>query len=626
MTIREATEHIETMLLSRADYHPFPKYGESGWDRLPQEAVNSIVGRAEWLNEKPWEALPATLFMEYAKTGNRTHFEKVHFEHRGRLRTLVAAECIEHKGRFIDQIVNGIWAICEETTWAIPAHRGDYSAPNHALVDVEHEKITLDLFAAETGATMAWTLYFLGDQLREISCEIPDRIEYEIEKRIFIPYLTRVDYFWMGLGHNNPVNNWNPWINENVLAAALIACRDEEMRVNLARKIGRSAQRFLDFYAEDGGCDEGPSYFGVAGASMMDVLELYEEATNGKINLFGETLIRNMADYIRHVHIAGDYFVNFADAPMRIGSCCEELLMRVAKKTGNDALWQFARMRLAHNRALRPDQSLIGGTYYTHRTLRALFDWDESLYADQSDTASLGHWFGGIQVATARTAENRFDGLFLAAKGGCNAESHNHNDIGNYVLYAGGEPAIVDAGVGEYTRKTFSTERYTIWSMQSGWHNTAVLNGCDQHEGKAYAARDVSYSDDGRTMDFALDMAAAYVPEAKAEAYRREFVFDRAANTISVHDEVRLKTCDQPTRVPLLCAAAPQIEEGRAVIGQLELRYDPQLFTASVEEKPFNDSKLERIWQQKSLWRLTLTRREKAASDGWTLEYRMAKA
>ena len=97
--------------------------------------------------------------------------------------------------------------------------------------------------------------------------------------------------------------------------------------------------------------------------------------------------------------------------------------MRVAKKTGNDALWQFGRMRLAHNRARRPDQSLIKGTYYTQRTLRALFDWDESLYADQSDTASLGHWFGGIQVATARTEENRFDGLFLAAKGGCNAES-----------------------------------------------------------------------------------------------------------------------------------------------------------------------------------------------------------
>ena len=62
------------------------------------------------------------------------------------------------------------------------------------------------------------------------------------------------------------------------------------------------------------------------------------------------------------------------------------------------------------------------------------------------------------------------------------------------------------------------------------------------------------------------------------------------------------------------------------MIGRLELTYDPQMFTASIEEKPFNDAKLERIWQQKSLWRLTLTRREKAASDGWTLKYRMAKA
>lgn len=622
--LREATEHIESMLKSRAEFHPFPRYGEAGWQTLPQEAVNSIVGHAECLNEKDWPSLPATLFMQYTKMGNRSHFEKVHFERRGRLRTLVVAECIEHEGRFIDQIINGVWAICEETTWAVPAHIGKADDPNDALVDIERDPVTLDLFAAETGSLMAWTLYLLGEELGKICREIPARIEYELERRIFKPYLMRNDFFWMGLGSDRPVNNWNPWVNENVLSAALTSCRDEEMRLELVRKIARSADRFLAFYAEDGGCDEGPSYFGVAGASFMDVLELYMLATDGKINLFNETLIRNMADYIRHVHVSGDYFVNFADAPCRIASCSEELLLRVAEANGNDDLARFARMRLSKNRRNRADQTIIHGTYTLQRWLQALFNWDESRYTTQRDAASLGHWFGGIQVATARTQADSFEGLFLAAKGGCNAESHNHNDIGNYVIYAAGQPAIIDAGVGVYTKTTFSQLRYTIWSMQSGWHNTAVINGCDQHEGAEFAARDVAYSDDGKTMTLTMDMAAAYEDEACAERLERTFVFDRAAGTITVHDALALGECREETCLPLLCAEEPILTPGCAVIGKLALHYDAALFEAISEEKPLNDSHLEESWGRTSLWRLTLKRREKAVQDDWTLVYRLA--
>ena len=38
-------------------------------------------------------------------------------------------------------------------------------------------------------------------------------------------------------------------------------------------------------------------------------------------------------------------------------------------------------------------------------------------------------------------------------------------------------PVIIDAGVGTYTRQTFSSERYTIWTMQSNYHNLPMING-----------------------------------------------------------------------------------------------------------------------------------------------------
>ena len=623
--LEQAAQKIETMLLNREAFHPFPKYGEAGWDALPEEAKRVLVNRAELLAEKDWPALPATRYMDFVKNGDRSRYEAVYFERRIRLRCLTAAECVERKGRFLDAIIDGVWAVCEETTWAVPAHSAAFKPADQGLVDITRDRVTLDLFAAETGANLAWILYLIGDELNRACDAISRRVEYEIARRVTGPFLEFDDFWWMGLAHERPVNNWNPWINENVISCALVAERDEARRAAIVKKACVSAQRFLDNYAPDGGCDEGPSYFTVAGASLIDILEQLYLATDGRIDLFGEPLIQNMANYIRRVHIADDWFVNFADAPAHLTGVAEEALLRLARRTGNDALRDFCRMRMARHRDRRPYRFLTHSYQCAFRALAALFDWDEAAYDGAKDVASLSGWFGGIQVAAARAKEDSFDGLFLAAKGGHNAESHNHNDVGNYVIYAGGKPALVDAGVGTYTKKTFSDRRYEIWTMQSGWHNTAVINGQDQKNGRAYAARDVEYSDDGKTMRLSLDMRDAYGPEADAVSYRRLFTFDRAEGRVTVHDDVTLSACREPVRLPLLCAEEPVIGQGEARIGALRLRFDPALFTARAEEKPLADDRLETGWGRKSLWRLTFTRAACAEKDEWTLEYDMGE-
>ena len=73
--------------------------------------------------------------------------------------------------------------------------------------------------------------------------------------------------------------------------------------------------------------------------------------------------------------------------------------------------------------------------------------------------------------------EGSAEGLCLAAQGGTNGQSHNHNDVGNFVVYADGLPAIIDVGVETYTAKTFSSPRYGIWTMQSAYHNCPTIDG-----------------------------------------------------------------------------------------------------------------------------------------------------
>ena len=82
-------------------------------------------------------------------------------------------------------------------------------------------------------------------------------------------------------------------------------------------------------------------------------------------------------------------------------------------------------------------------------------------------------------------------GFYLAAKGGHNAESHNHNDVGNFIVYADGRPVLIDAGVGTYTAKTFSPQRYEIWTMQSAYHNLPTINGFLQKDGRQFRAENV---------------------------------------------------------------------------------------------------------------------------------------
>src|SRR5690606_35960735 len=65
-------------------------------------------------------------------------------------------------------------------------------------------------------------------------------------------------------------------------------------------------------------------------------------------------------------------------------------------------------------------------------------------------------WLNEIQVMAARDQGGVTDGFYLAAKGGNNHESHNHNDIGNFVVFVDGLPVIVDARVETYSAKTFS--------------------------------------------------------------------------------------------------------------------------------------------------------------------------
>ena len=104
------------MLAPRERFHPFPTVSERApWEALPTDARDALLEKGESQLKTAWEALPATLLLEYHRMGNRSHYEEADNRRRNKLRDLVIAECLEGKGRFADEISNGVWLTCEET-------------------------------------------------------------------------------------------------------------------------------------------------------------------------------------------------------------------------------------------------------------------------------------------------------------------------------------------------------------------------------------------------------------------------------------------------------------------------------------------------------------------------------
>jgi hypothetical protein len=589
---RYPLETVARLLLPRERWQPHPRPSDrAAWVSIPGDVRRLILERGESALAGQWAILPATLFLEYVRNGNRANFERVMRSRRERLQMLVLAECVENQGRFLDEIANGIWLISEESFWGYPAHIN-----NAGLPDVDEPII--DLFAAETGSLLAWVDYLLAPQLDTVHKRVGQRLRREIDRRILTPYERRNDFWWMGLEAERPMNNWNPWINSNCLACTLLIETNETRRAGLAAKIIRSVDRFLDSYHDDGGCDEGPSYWGHAGGSLFDNLELLLSASNRQIDCFDLPLVKEIGRYIYRVHVGGDWFVNFADATARFKPY-GDLIYRYGRRIGDSDMEAFGAW--AEQSGTKHFQSFL-------RELPALFNLANIRKAPARQPLVQDAWMPGIQVMTARTKRGAQEGLYLAAQGGHNAESHNHNDVGNFIVFVNGKPALIDVGVETYTAKTFSSRRYEIWTMQSAWHNLPTVNGVMQAAGRTFAAKDVAYSATPDATEFSLDIAPAYPASAGIDVWRRTLRLDRSRNEILVRDAYALRRNDQ-LEFTLMTPCEVTADDSRATItlsGTLTVALPKDTFQVVIEQVKTEDARLRPVWGD-TLRRIRLT-------------------
>ncbi len=618
-------DKLGRLLIPRAQWRPFAEAKDRpAWTSIAEPIRSRVVNLGNDYLGKDVPNLPASLYLEYRRTGNRSNFQSIWLERRKMLHCLVLAECVEGKGRFLDSIANVIWSICEESSWTFPAHIGAQKAGS-GLPDVGEPIVAL--FSAETASSLAWTVYLLKEQLDTVSPQICKRAEREIDLRILTPYLERDNFGWMAFGARSGgrrPNNWNPWINSNVLAAALLIEKDEDRRLDLTHKVLRCLDNFFVPYPSDGSCDEGPSYWGRAGASVFDNLELLCSATGGRLDLYEDSAIREIGRFIYRLHISGDFFANIGDCDARL-DIDRDVIFRYGTRIKDEKMQALATFGLAGQELFAGDKSFRS----MGRMLYELFDLPNLLAAESSSQPFVRDvWLGheDMQLMAARDTDGTAEGLYLACWAGHNGQSHNHNDVGNFIVFADGRPFIIDIGRPTYTRKTFSSRRYEIPEMQSAFHNLPTINGVMQQDGKRYAAKDVQYNLADAGARLSMDIAPAYPDKAGVKTWVRTVSLDRGTD-IQIVDSFELKQASRDITQNLITPCEViRNEPGRLLLRdpaegiELAVAYDRDIMTARVESIPPTDDKLTRIWGPR-MNRILLKPKSATKTATWMLRF-----
>lgn len=617
--------------VAQSAFAPFPKASDSYWRRhVPLAMRHDYIHLGEEYISKSWRSIPDSVFAEFRATGNRTNYEDSCFSRRRQFACLVMAEIMEHSGRFMPDICSGLHYFLEqERWWGIPAHY-PLSSPDAAVQ-------TVDLFNAETSSMLAWTVYMLGPEVDNRERGLSGRVLADIERRFLRPTLTEKQG-WM-----NNANNWNTWITSNFLESALICLPSSSPLLGKALATGAACMSlFLNGYPDDGGCEEGVGYWDRAGASFFESLWMLEAAAPSLLPAVSryalapadKQKVAAMGSFITMMHMGGLSFVNFSDAQVHNVPNINILFPYGAwlasvdgglKQCDNAAvgmsMMQFAAYVAQDYDYFEKPSTLFlqSGNWPTlgrELTLLSMLPSLRHTQAAQPHTSDA--YLANSQIMVASSAPSAADGSswIVAVKGGTNGESHNHNDVGSFIVCrnVGGkaQPVVIDLGRDTYTSQTFGSRRYEMMNNRSLYHNVPLINGFEQHDGREYGASGVSHVANDSASVFTLNIAGAYPKEAGVARWQRTLTLNRTLDRVEVAEDYAVgnasRGVDGSVEITLMCYGCPVMKgQGRIALarGSVVLVYNAAEVEALWQKVEMNEGIMKTQWND-NVYRIAL--------------------
>lgn len=504
-----------------------------------KQMIKEIKEEAEvLLQEKPVRET-YSLFRLFAKTGSRLEYEHIYFRKRRRLNTFALLAFLEPGNRrYREELNEAIWAICDEYTWCLPAHVPEEKQTEHII----------DLFAAETAMALSEILCISAEAVDPV---VRQRITEEIERRIIIPYRGQ-SFEWETATHN-----WAAVCAGSIGAAALHLIKEQDKLEQLLRKVLGTMDFYLDGFAEDGACTEGYGYWQYGFGYFVYFADLLFQKTKGEIDLLQSEKVHQIALFQQKCFLYESRIANFSDS-----------LPETSVFLGL-SYYLNGRFPDVHI----PDEQL--GAHFTDdhcsrwapafRNLLWIRHKKGKPWPDASYYLKDAQWF-----------VSRHKSYAFAAKGGHNAEPHNHNDVGHFVLSHAGSVYFQDIGSGLYSKDYFGEKRYSFLCNGSQGHSVPVINGFLQEEGHDRSAVVEKVILDRQTELLKIDLAKAY-KDPTLQHLKRSFQWNKYDKPVlklkdSYCFSKKPKSIVEQLVAPVM--TIDKVENGFVLGGQLLVQFD----------------------------------------------------
>jgi hypothetical protein len=507
--------------------------------------------------------LTYTLYRQFEHTGERDGYQPPYFLKRSQLtRAVLEIVLGDESSAMLDAVQDRLWSICEETSWVLPAH--EEQGPNYwelqppfvrtdplgAYTALTREPDSIDLFAAETGAALAETLFLLGDKLTP---EVRQRVQHEVQRHIFEPYLAYARKHWWFKG----ALNWNGVCNGSIALAFLYLEHDVE---TLAEALALALEGFEAYIAtgfeKDGGSIEGVGYWNYGLMYYVIVAEMLRERTSGQLDLLSQPRLKDIAYYPAGMALADGMFMNFGDA-------VEEMLIapgivaKLAERTGVDDL-----------RTLLYSADKINEVNVTTAKLPVIMRhaawWDGNL---GGELPHRDYFLPECRVVKFTGRTQKGQKVILGATCGHNDGHHSHTDIASFILHIDGESLIPDAGRGLYNKNYFRQQRYENIFNNSFTHNVPRIGGHLQAPGPEFGGTQqfhgtiIEQYQQGDIKTLVMDFHTAYDIPTLTLA-RRTLRFDASSGAVELTDEFTFEGDPLPIEEAFVTSYPVEIDGG----------------------------------------------------------------
>lgn len=474
--------------------------------------------------------------MLHDRVGTRFEFESPYFRRRHFLSACALLLAIYPESKeYFDKLQDLVFAICEEWSWAVPAHTFDVGVDGNTQID---------LFAAETALMLAEIYYIHGERLEPI---IKSCIERELDRRIFTAFENK--HFWF----EDCTHNWAPVCTGNV-ACAMLYMDSERFGRNRERLL-QPMKNFIDAQPADGTCLEGCVYWTYGFGFYVMTADILYKYSDGKIDLFSHPKVKKIAQYPSHAFLRGNISISNSDSTT--GEKIDGYLIGMLRDRFGDDIPYLPRFAYGY---------WGGNCAWLNMSRYVLYSNDSEIGEGELISADL---FDAGQVIVHE------DKYSLFVKGGNNDEPHNHNDLGSFIISTDNGEIFSDLGAGLYVFGYFVPEtRYDYFCNCSRGHSVPIVNGKYQKPGKERRAQ-ISHENNIITVEF----SSAYDVDG-LESVKRSF--EHNADGIIMRDRFVGNVHSVTER--FISKKAPVSYDGYVEIDGVRLSYDKNNCVINVNE------------------------------------------